>query len=291
MDRMLLLLTAAAASLFTWGTASTLMKLADEWRRRMLEETELELQEMLLMVEAQQIMNFSLVAAFVGGIISFFIASMVGGTWNPTSGAIFGAAVFAVFLFVPRVLVRVLRARRREKFNDQLEEALLSMSNALKAGFSIQQAIDMVIRQRKQPISLEFRLMMQQTRLGMSMDDALHNMARRVQSEDFDLVCSAIATARVTGGDLTGVLQRLAELIRERLRIHRQVKSKTAQGRLQGMMLGLLPIMLFVALIIVAPHMVDHFFAHPLGVALLVLALLLEGGGYFAIRRIVDIDV
>lgn len=107
------------------------------------------------------------------------------------------------------------------------------ISSSLKAGFSINQALEEVAEQNIHPISVEFRLLIQEIRLGVPVEQALENMNRRLRSEDFELVATAILTARQTGGELTGTLERVASLIRERVRISNKVRALTALGRLR----------------------------------------------------------
>ncbi len=275
-----------------WALTQLIFKGIDVWRQRFLEEAEMEIEEMLMQLPAAKVFNYSVLAATGGAVIAFFIMAPGRSGFNWQFGTIFGVAVFIAVMGLSRGFLRYLRNRRLHKFNDQLEEALMSMSNALKAGFSINQAIDMVIRQKRNPISLEFKLMMQQTQLGMSFDDAMRNMARRVQSEDFDLTASAISTARQTGGDLTGVFERLSQMIRERLRIQRRIRTLTAQGRMQGKLLSSLPVVLLgILYFFVDPELVRNFFTHPIGIILFIFVLLLEIGGYLTIRKIVNIDI
>lgn len=263
----------------------------DAWRRRFQSEADMAMEEMLYLLPGQKYTNYSLGAASLAAAVVFLGVTASGRTWNWHGGFIFGAGAFVLTIAAARFLLRLLRARRLEKFNDQLEESLLSMGNALKAGFSIMQTIEMVVKQNRYPISIEFSLMFQQTRLGMSFDDALKNMAQRVHSEDFDLVASAIRTARQTGGDLTGVFERLAALIRERRRIQRRIMTLTAQGRLQGRVLAGLPFILLGVLYLLDPAMITDFFTRPVGIALLLVVLVLETLGFLVIRRIVNIEI
>ncbi|MFT5129210.1 MAG: tight adherence protein B [Rhodothermales bacterium] len=291
LDRIVVLFGAVSFGLIAYCVGNSFYGVADEWRARMLEETELQLDELFLQIPARQIMNLASTIALALGTVAFMLVAASGDEIRLKSAGAIGLLTFGAILWIPRLLLKFLRQRRRERFGDQLEEALVSMSNSLKAGFSIQQAIESVVKQGKQPISIEFKLMMQQSRLGMSLDDALHNMAKRVDVEDFNLVATAIATARITGGDLTGILERLAELIRERMRIHRKVRSLTAQGRLQGLVLGLMPIFLLGVLSLINPTVIVGFFTQPMGIALFVCVLILELCGYLMIRKIVAIEV
>jgi tight adherence protein B len=291
LDRIVVLLASVSFGLIAYSVGTSFYGVADEWRARLLEETELQLDELFLQIPARQIMNLASTLALAFGTIAFMLVAASGEEIRIKSALAAGALIFGATLWIPRLLLNFLRERRREKFGDQLEEALVSMSNSLKAGFSIQQAIESVVNQGKQPISIEFKLMMQQSRLGMSLDDALHNMAKRVAVEDFNLVATAIATARITGGDLTGILERLAELIRERMRIQRKVRSLTAQGRLQGLVLGLMPLFLLGILSLINPTVIVGFFTQPLGIVLFIGVLILEFCGYLMIRKIVAIEI
>lgn len=290
-DRLMLLLAAVAAGTAAYAVSASIIRVVEETRKRMVEETELELRELLLQLPAEQLLSAAAAIGSAAALLAFFIVGAGGRSFDWVAGSLGSAVTFVFFLLLPRVVLKVLRFRRREKLGDQLEEALSSMSNSLKAGFSIQQALEAIVRQGHQPISIEFKLAIQQTRLGMSLDDALHDMAKRVQLEDFYLTASAIAAARITGGDLTGVLERLAGMIRERRRIGRRVKSLTAQGRLQGMLLAMLPFLMLLLFFMIRPQMIINFFQSPIGIASFLLTLVLQGAGYVIIRKIVNIDI
>ena len=262
-----------------------------KWQRQYLEEAEYELDEMLLAMPASQVLNYALGIAGVVAVGAFLVFSNMGRGFNWQIGLLFAVLAFVAVVFLSRFALRLLKARRLERFNEQLEEALMSMSNSLKAGFSISQAIDLVVKQNKQPISIEFKLMMQQVHLGMTLDQALMNMAERVQSEDFYLVASSISTARQTGGDLTGIFERLAIMIRERQRIQRRIRTLTAQGRLQGTVLGALPMLLLIILYLMDPTLVANFFTKPVGIALFLVVIVLEVCGFLVIRKVVSIDI
>ena len=130
-------------------------------------------------------------------------------------------------------LARWLDRRRRAKFNEQLPEALGTMSNALRAGFSISQAFDSVVSQGEAPMSEEFAILQQQLRIGMSFEDALESLSDRVGSEDLTLVTTAILISRKTGGNVTEIFDRISDTIRGRMRVERRVKTQTRPVRLK----------------------------------------------------------
>lgn len=292
LERLSILLVGISVACGVWAVGNILFLFWQHWQKQQLHEAEMEIEEMLMQIPAAKLFHYCAIAATACALL---VALIIGSTgkngWNWHGAIIFGALTFIALILLPRFILRILRHRRLEKFNDQLEEALMSMSNALKAGFSITQAIEAVVRQKRQPISIEFRLMLQQTRLGMTLDDALFSMAKRVDSSDFQLVASAISTARITGGDLTGVFDRLAAMIRERMRIERRVRSLTAQGRLQSIVLGTLPMLLLFVLFLLDPQKIIHFFNNPVGILIFLVVLTLEITGFLVIRRIIHIDI
>jgi tight adherence protein B len=173
----------------------------------------------------------------------------------------------------------------------QLVDSLVGMSSALKAGFSILQAFETIVKQNLNPISQEFSLFLQQVRVGVKFEDALHNMEDRVGSEDLQLMNQSIEIARLTGGNLTEVFEKIASTIRERMRIQQRIRSLTAQGRLQGIVVGLMPVALLFLMTMVDAKMMMAFFASKIGIGMIVMAALLVLGGALIIRKIVDIRI
>ena len=188
-------------------------------------------------------------------------------------------------------LARYLNERRRAKFNLQLPEALATMSNALRAGFSLSQAFDSVVESGDVPISEEFKILQQQLRIGMTLEDALESMSDRVGSEDLTLVTTAIVISRKTGGNVTQIFDNISETIRGRMRIERKVKSLTAQGRLQGIVVSLMPIFLGAVMTMIRPGMMLPFLASVTGLMSIAAMCVLVGAGWLMIRKIIRIDV
>ena len=188
-------------------------------------------------------------------------------------------------------LAKWLDERRRRKFNEQLPEALATMSNALRAGFSIAQAFDSVVEIGDKPIAEEFAILQQQLRIGMTFEAALDSMSQRVGSEDLTLVTTAILISRKTGGNVTEIFDKISNTIRGRMRVERKVRTLTAQGRLQGLIVSLMPILLGTAMTIIKPKMMIPFFTSMVGVISLVAMTVLIALGWMMIRKIVKIDV
>ena len=188
-------------------------------------------------------------------------------------------------------LARWLDNRRRTKFNAQLPEALATMANALRAGFSLSQAFDSVVELGDRPMCEEFLIFQQQLRIGMSFEDALESMSERVGSDDLTLVTTAILISRKTGGNVTEIFDKISETIRGRQKIERKVRSMTAQGRVQGIIVSILPILLGIFMFIIKPGMMTSFLFSLTGLVSITVMLLLITVGWLIIRKIIRIDV
>ena len=188
-------------------------------------------------------------------------------------------------------LARWLDRRRREKFNLQLPEALATMSNALRAGFSISQAFESVVESCDKPMCEEFAILQQQLKIGMSFDDALESMSERVGSDDLTLVTTAILISRKTGGNVTEIFDKISNTIRGRLKIERKVKTLTAQGRFQGIIVSAMPILLGAAMTAIKPDMMLPFFFSWTGLAAVTGMTVLIVLGWIIISKIIKIDV
>lgn len=261
------------------------------YKERYLKEAAVELDDVLLQLPANRILDVSLAISLIAGFLTVAIFASASDNFS-WSKAFILAAIIAVATFpMPRFFLKHLKKQRLIKFNEQLEDALGSMSSALKAGFSINQAIESVATENKHPISIEFRLLMQEIRLGVPLERALDNLSKRMCSDDFELVATAIITARQTGGELTTIFDRLAGLIRERARINGKLRAMTAQGKLQATIIGIMPVLLLFMMSYVAPAAMDAFFNSIIGILSMVAAAFLIICGFLMIRKITTIDI
>ncbi len=220
-------------------------------------------------------------------IVVLFAGSLAGITWYLVSGV----KIKAGWQNGESPLARYLDGKRRAAFNQQLPEALATMTNALRAGLSVSQAFDSVIEQGENPMSEEFAILQQQLKIGMSFEEALESLSQRVGSDDLTLVTTAILISRKTGGNVTEIFDKISETIRGRMKIGRKVKSLTAQGRLQGIVVSVMPIFLGVAMTILKPKLMIPFLTSPAGSLSVALMLVLIVLGWLMIRKIIRIDV
>lgn len=204
------------------------------------------------------------------------------------------AAIGAVIgFFLPRFYVRRQQSVRLVKFNDQLSDMLNLMVNGLRAGYSTMQALEAVSRELPAPISDEFRRVVQEMQIGISMETALENLLRRIPSDDLDFVVTAINVQREVGGNLSEILDTISFTIRERVRIKGEIRVMTANVRTSGMVLSLIPVFLTLALWFVSPEYIGSFFSRgPLCGWLAVGTIVgMIAAGYFVMMKIADIEV
>jgi tight adherence protein B len=198
----------------------------------------------------------------------------------------------------PRFWLNNRKSSRLKAFNKQLPDTVTLIANALRAGSSFLQAIELVVRESRPPISTEFGRVIREVNLGLPFDIALENMVQRVKSEDFELMATAIAIQHQVGGNLAEILDSIAFTIRERIRIKGEIRTLTAQQRMSGYVVGGLPFFLALFIYLAAPKFFDPMFVSPpdvigipLGVILFGIALLAMGAGFYFIQKIVDIEV
>ena len=277
--------------LMTMVVADFFAYVSQTYKERYISEAAVELDDVLLNMPAGRILDLSLALSAIASFLVIAVFAIFSNSFSWPKALICGLLAAVVSFPLPRLYLRKKKKIRLHTFNEQLEDALQGMSSSLKAGFSINQALESVAQENRRPISVEFRLLVQEIRLGVPLEKALHNMEKRMQSDDLELVSTAIITARQTGGELTVIFERLAGVIRERTRIQGRIRSLTAQGTLQAYVVGAMPFILLFAMNFVAPQIMTVFFDSVIGILLIVGVALLVGIGFFVIKKITAIDI
>lgn len=223
------------------------------------------------------------------GVITWILA---GGGFG-FRGGISALAGGLVGYFLPSFYVRTQQGKRLARFNDQLSDMLNLTVNGLRAGYSTLQAMEAVSRELPSPISDEFHRVVQEMQLGITMEDALENLYRRIPSDDLDFVITAINVQREVGGNLSEILDVISFTIRERVRIKGEIRVLTSQVRTSGTALALIPILLTIFLWFLNPDYMSSFFDRGLGCGLAAfgVAAALIVSGYFIMMKIADIEV
>ena len=202
------------------------------------------------------------------------------------------AAVGAILgYFLPRIWVGRRIGSRLNAFNKQLPDTITLLSNSLRAGSSFLQSIELVSRESPAPMGPEMGRVVREVNLGLSMEEALSNLVRRIKSDDLDLMVTAIGVQQQVGGNLAEILDTIAFTIRERVRIKGEIRTLTAQGRYSGYLVAFLPIAIMVTLNFINPEFMQPLFTELIGQILLVVGGIMMTIGFFAIQKITDIKV
>jgi tight adherence protein B len=197
-----------------------------------------------------------------------------------------------VGFFAPRIYLSMMVGRRLKAFENQLPDTLGLWVNALRSGYSVPQAMEAIGRDSPSPTSTEFRRVVQEMQLGIDMEDALAHMLNRMESEDLDLVVTAVNIQREVGGNLAEILDVISHTIRERIKLKGEISVLTAQGRITGYLISFLPIVLALFLYAINPtYMANLFENRTCGWPLLGIGLTMIGIGAAVINKIVDIDI
>ena len=226
-------------------------------------------------------------AAFVYGTLGLSLGLAVLAAIASLSGAVIGLAVF-FGLAVPYLAVSLVAARRLGSFDDQLPDALEEISAMLKGGQGLQQALQAVARDSAPPFSTELTRALREVELGLSVQEALENMAERVNSRDLRFVVVAIAIQGQIGGSLAGLFEQISQTVRARRQFARRVRALTATGRASATVLGALPFFVLVLLAIIGHGYLSPLFNTRAGAILDVIAVVLLVSGFLSLRKIVS---
>ena len=276
---------------FAWLFVDAVDEGAGNYASTMGAETSRAFEDVFMFISPAKIARLGRLAAIIAFFLFFIPLFSLSNAVSTAIGIALGIGAGLFTFTLPGRYVHFLRERRRIKFNEQLVTALGTMSNALRAGFSINQAFESVVETGDKPITQEFSVFLQQLRVGMSFEDALASLDRRVASDDLTLVCTSIDIARRTGGNLTEIFDRISETIRSRMRIERRVRTLTAQGRMQGMIVTAMPFLLGIAMLVLKPEVMRPFLFSLRGAICVAIVLVLVTVGWLIIRKIVRIQV
>ena len=183
------------------------------------------------------------------------------------------------------------RSRRLREFEEQLPEALDMIVNSLRSGFTFELALKMVAQELPDPLGYEFAVVFEEQNLGVPLADALAGLRYRVPSEDLDILIISLVLNRRTGGNLAEVLEKASTTIRDRFRLKREVRTKTAHGRFSGFVLIMMPIGMGSILAMMAPDYFLLMLVDKVGQFLLATAIIMQIIGVFVIRKIINIKI
>lgn len=210
---------------------------------------------------------------------------------NYEAGLVF-AIIWAIIGWkLPKPIVNLVYQRRVNVLVGQLVDGLALMSNGMRSGLSVVQSMGLVAQQMSNPIQQEFNLILNQNKLGVSVEEAFVNFSKRVKSDDVEMFVTAVNILKETGGNLAETFDIIVTTIRERIRVEKKIEAMTAQQFLQGVSLLCVAPVMAVTFYTSDPKMMEPMLNQPIGILLTVVVIVLEIVAFFVIMKIVKIDV
>ena len=220
-----------------------------------------------------------------------FAAAICAVAWFISGTMVVGAVFGAFWWFIPKIWLGRRQAGRLKSFNNQLADTIQLMSNSLRSGLSLVQSMEMISREGEPPISEEFQRVVREIGLGVGPQEALLHLVRRVASDDLDLLVVAILVQFEIGGNLSRILDSIANTIRERVKLQGEIRTMSAQGRMAGYVLSGMPVAIGGLLMLIAPKYMGALFTPGPWLALPVAAFIGIVVGSLTIRKLVAIEV
>jgi len=234
-----------------------------------------------ILLSVEEFIGLNILTTLSGGLIGILI---------------FGSGTYTILLailgaIIPYFVIQHKKKARAAFLNDQIAESLTGMSNSLRAGYSFQQAMDLVSKEGTGPLPTEYRRTLREINLGITTEQALQNLVQRAANDDMELMISAVLIQRQIGGNLAEIFDKIAETIRQRIQLQGEVKTMTAQGRFSGLVLALLPVILGLIISLLDPGYLGVIFENQIGWILIGGAIVSELIGFFIINKITDIKL
>ncbi|MFA5276050.1 MAG: type II secretion system F family protein [Candidatus Omnitrophota bacterium] len=278
---MILLLLFGSISMLAYRYLPDLMRRYSEAQKKRTEKASSQLDEMFIFTERKRLVRIFTITPLSLGLLGYIIMR------NPVGLA----AGVALGLISPPIIIKNMAIARRNKFENQLVDALMLIVGALKAGMSLSQAFEVLVEEMPVPMSHEFALLVRENKMGVDLNDCLNHLKKRMPVEDLSLINTAIGIVRDTGGDLTEVLEKLVFTIREKKKLQDRVRALTVQGRMQGYIMMVLPIAFGVFIYFVNPNNFQIMLEDKLGQTLLTWAVISEGIGIILIKKLSKIEI
>lgn len=228
-----------------------------------------------------------LALASVGPFILVFLAFLP----NLLAGLSLGAIAAVIGWKAPKPFINWMYQSRINKFNLQMVDGLGLMSNAMKSGLSVIQALGIVVEQMPNPMSQEFALILSENKVGVSVEESFKNLAKRLPCEDVEMFVTAVNILKETGGNLAETFDTIVYMIRERLKVENKIQALAAQGYNQGMLLLCIPPALGAYFYFTEPGFMDPVFNSIWGIVGIVFVVVMEGLAYFFIKKTMKVDV
>lgn len=237
--------------------------------------------DMFMSFDANQMFMINLGAIVILPIITWLVTGDIPATLG----------MLAVIILLPSIFYRSMRKQRLKRFEAQLPDGLVMISGAMRAGASLNIALESLVKEQPAPLSQEFELFLKEQRLGVEFEESLKKMEQRIPIPDFSMLVTALLINREVGGNLAETMETLGTTLRRKAMMEGKIESLTAQGKLQGIVMTCLPILLGVLLNFIEPEAMSKLWTTSIGYMVLVVIVIMEILGYFMISKITSIDV
>ena len=276
-----ILLLFGSISILAYLYIPSVLKRYSQIQKKRMEKVSKRLDQTFVLTEKHNLLRIFTIVPLILGLLGGILFR------NPL-GLVIGLALGFI---LPTIIMKNMQSRRRGRFQNQLVDGLMLLSSSLKAGMSLNQAIEVLVEEMPSPMSDEFALVVRENKMGVDLEDCLSHLRQRMPVNDLDLIAIAIAIARETGGNLTEIFENLVFTIREKKKLEDRVRALTVQGRLQGYIMMVLPIAFAVFIYFVNPHNFEVLLQDKLGQMLLTWAIISEGIGIILIKKLSRIEV
>jgi tight adherence protein B len=265
----------AAVALFVYGGIPFIVRTMVETNQRRAKDFARTMDRTMVQADIQKVSMLILIGPVVGAVLGLLFLKL--------PGAILGAVVG---FLLPKTYAGMLIARHKKQFDNQLIDALMIMSSSFRGGLSLIQSMEAVAEEMPDPIRQEFGIVLGENKMGVTLDEALNRMYKRMPSPSLQQVVSAVLLARETGGNLPLIFSRIVTTIRERKKIEENLHVLTLQGKLQAVVMSGLPVAFFLMVSSTNPKYFNLMLSAPMGRTMLMICLGLWLVGTFMIIRI-----
>ena len=270
-----------SASLLAYGVFERGSEFMGSYKETFTESASANAADMFMFIDATRLFYINLIAIIVFPLL----------IWLLIGDLLTATAVFILLAVLPGVMYSRIRKKRLKKFEEQLPDGLMMLSGAMRAGASLNIALEGLVKEQPAPLGQEFELFMREQRLGTDFEKSLDHMEARLPIQDFAMLTSALRINREIGGNLAEIIESLAETLRRKQQMEGKIESLTAQGKMQGVVMTGLPILLGVLLYFLEPESMEKLWTTTIGYGVLAVIFFMETLGYIMIQKITSIDV
>ena len=270
-----------AVAIIWFALGKKVQEFADNYKQTFTSTATANASDMFMTVDPNQLFTMNIIAIIVLPVLTFVVTRDTAAT----------VAMLGLILFFPTVIYKQMRKQRLKRFEAQMPDGLAMISGAMRAGASLNIALESLVKEQPAPLSQEFELFLKEQRLGVEFEVSIKKMEERIPIADFGMLVTALLINREVGGNLAETMETLGETLRRKAMMEGKIESLTAQGKLQGIVMTGLPILLGVLLNFMEPEAMSKLWTTTIGWVVLTIIIVMEAMGYFMISKITSIDV